>query len=330
MTDMKRALVTGGFGFLGSHLVEELLAEPDVQVHVVDNLSSSRLHLDTFLDDLGRPDNLTYDITTVQEFCRTMTDRFDVVFHLASHVGPAGVLAYAGRIATDILEDAKALIDVCIRDGSRLVDVSSSEVYGGGKEGFCSETYPKIIAGPPTARLEYAVGKLAGEVVIQNSSRALGLDGCIVRPFNIAGPRQAPDGGFVLPRFIGQALKGEPLTVFGDGLQIRAFTHVKDIAQGLAVAAERGERGEVYNLGNPLNKTTILDLANQVIAVTGSSSEVEFVDPVDLFGSEYASAADKYPDASKATRELGWAPTRTLEDVISDTVREWKKDHDDA
>jgi UDP-glucose 4-epimerase len=180
---------------------------------------------------------------------------------------------------------------------------------------------PRIVAPEASARLEYAVGKLAAETVLLNLCRAQGLDGLIVRPFNITGPRQSGMGGFVLPRFVGQALAGEDLTVFGDGRQVRAFTHVRDMALGLIHAMRRGAVGEVYNLGNPENRCSILELAEHVREVTGSASGIRFVDPREIYGPLYAEAHDKFPDAAKARRDIDWLSAFGLRDTIDETFR---------
>jgi nucleoside-diphosphate-sugar epimerase len=319
----KRILVTGGFGFIGSTLVEKLVAGPGNRVHVVDNLSTSPIDVGAFLGLLRDPSNLTYNLCSIDQYCRSGRPRptFDEVYHLASVVGPVGVLEHAGRITRMIVDDIYHVMDIAAADGARVLDVSTSEVYGGGRDGYCSEDYTKIIPPKVTVRLEYAVGKLAAEIALVNTSRVTGLHATIIRPFNVAGPRQAPRGGFVLPRFIGQALRGEPLTVYGDGSMVRAFTHVRDIVDGLILTMERGRSGEAYNLGNPENKVTILGLARRVLEVSGSRSRIEFVDPKALFGPLFEEANDKYPDAKRATGELGWCPRRGVDEVITDTLR---------
>src|SRR5205823_9682726 len=128
---------------------------------------------------------------------------------LASVVGPVGVLAHAGRMAGMMVNDTSRMATLALACGARLVDVSTSEVYGGGRDGYCSERDFKIIQPKVTVRLEYAVGKLAAEIALINSTKVTPLRACIVRPFNVAGPRQSGKGGFVLPRFVGQALRGE-------------------------------------------------------------------------------------------------------------------------
>jgi UDP-glucose 4-epimerase len=321
---MTNILVTGGFGFLGSHLVEFLLKNdsPDTYVHVVDDLSTSPLPLEDLLDELGHPDRLTYSITTVESFCQKQPDNhYDEIYHLASVVGPAGVLPHAGRIAVGMLNDTLAIANLALATGARLLDVSTSEVYGGGQEGFCSEAMPKIISTKVSARLEYAVGKLAAEVALLNLCAVRDLDVRIVRPFNISGPRQSGRGGFVLPRFMGQAMTNRDITVFGDGQQVRAFTHVEDIVIGLVQAMRSGKKGEVYNIGNPENRCRIIELAEEVRMITESKSAIVFVDPKSIYGPLYEEANDKYPDASKAMSELGWKCLRGRKDTIEDTFR---------
>lgn len=318
---VKKILVTGGFGFLGSHLVELLLADADNHVHVVDNLSTSPVPLDDLLHEWKNPERLTYTVTGMETFCRSRVgDPYDEIYHLASVVGPAGVLPHAGRIAASIVNDTMAVANLALSCGAKLVDVSTSEVYGGGQDGFCSETMPKIVPAKFSARLEYAVGKLAAETALLNLFETRGLDARVVRPFNVTGPRQSGKGGFVLPRFVGQAMAGVDITVFGDGQQIRAFTHVKDMVAGIACAMRNGKRGGVYNLGNPANRCSILELAEEVKRITATGSRVVFVDPRSIYGPLYEEANNKFPDASKAIAELSWEPRYGRQQAIEDTL----------
>lgn len=322
---MTKILITGGFGFIGGHLIHRLLTgvkeqrRPDV--HVVDNLSTSPVSVETLLGDLNYPPHLTYDICDIYDWLRNGTSNdWDVIYHLASPVGPAGILPYAGKMAHTIIRDTVGLIELAKRCNACLIDISTSEIYGGGQNGYCSEMMPRIVPPKTTVRLEYAVGKLAAETAILNECQINGLRAAIIRPFNVAGQRQSGKGGFVLPRFVAQAMTGEPLTVFGDGSQLRAFTHVEDIADGIVKVGHklnmRGKSGQVYNLGNPDNRTSILELARRVLAIMDSSSEITFLDGREIYGEHYAEAADKYPDATKAMTELNWQPTRTIDDTI--------------
>jgi nucleoside-diphosphate-sugar epimerase len=317
----KSILVTGGFGFIGSHLVEMLLRKPENRVHVVDSMVTSPIELDSYLQQLRGSERLSYDLCTVREFfAKVEIPKFDEIYHLASVVGPVGVLKHSGLILRDMVGDTYNLIDYCLDHGTKLCDISTSEVYGGGRDGYCCENDSMIIPPKISVRLEYAVSKLACEVATVNTCRTSSLNAKIVRPFNVAGPRQATAGGFVLPRFIKQALAQEPLTVYGQGKSVRAFTDVRDIADGIVRTMCCGRSGEAYNIGNPANKTNILDLAQRVIQITGSKSEISFVDPKVLWGPLFEEANDKYPDADRAINELGWRPKAGLEMIIRESV----------
>jgi UDP-glucose 4-epimerase len=311
-----------GFGFLGGHVLEDILLGDDVEhVHVVDNLSTSPVPLEVLLSELPNTERLSYDVTTVREYLSQGPAQFDTIFHLASVVGPAGVLRHGGRIISAIVDDTYALADYALEHKARLVDVSTSEVYGGGRDGLCHEDDDKTVPAETSFRLEYAVGKLAAETALINLQQSSGLDTVIIRPFNIAGPRQSGEGGFVLPRFLAQARLGLPLTIFGDGQARRAFSHVKDLSDGIVRAGRHGSAGTAYNLGNHNNVVTVEGLADAVLRITGSSSEKLFLDPKEIYGPHFVEANDKFPAAGRAIAELGWTPTRGVDEVVQDT---WK------
>ena len=326
----RNILVTGGFGFIGSHLVERLLSEKNTHVHVVDDLSTSPVDVKSYTARIKASNRLTYSICTLRDYLDgDSVPQYDEVYHLASVVGPVGVLKHGGQILGSIVHDTYAVANYCLRAKSRLCDVSTSEVYGGGRDGYCSEKDAMIIPPKISIRLEYAVAKLGAEVALINMARTAGLNVSIVRPFNVAGPRQSANGGFVLPRFILQALSDEPITVYGDGLMVRAFTHVRDIVAGIIRVLRGGKPGEAYNIGNPANKTNILRLAKLVNKMVGTQSPISFLDPKQLWGPLFEEANDKYPDADRAIHELGWVPEFSLEQIIRETVsyiREGRKD----
>jgi len=297
-----RVVVTGGAGFIGRHLVERLL-DADWDVDVVDDLRSGG----------SAPEGATLHAQPVH---KAQPHPYpDVIFHLAGPVGPVGVLHQTGHIVPDIVRDAGRVRDWALFADCPLVYVSTSEVYGSG--GVDDECDPTTFAAAVSARKEYAVGKLAAETMLRDTAA---LDVRIVRPFNVAGPGQRVDGGFVLPRFIAQARANVPLTVYAPGTQRRAFTHVADIVDGLVRVHERGRPGEVYNLGNPANVCDIRQLALEVIAATASHSTIEVVDPRTLWGPGFADAPDKVPMAAKAHIELGWFPTRDRATTIRDAI----------
>lgn len=296
-----------------------LLERPDVTVHVVDNLSSNPVDVETLLQELPESGRLTYDLCSIADYFASGPGEFDQIVHLASPVGPAGVLKHGGRIVSSVVEDTYLLADYAIESRARLLDVSTSEVYGGGRDGLCDEEDDKIVPAAPSFRLEYAVGKLAAETALANLHKRDGLNVVIVRPFNIAGPRQSGEGGFVLPRFVAQAMLGLPLTIFGTGEARRAFTHVNDIARGLMLALDHGRAGIAYNLGHHGNVITVEELAEVVLEVTGSASERRYLDPTEIYGTRFVEANDKFPSAGRAIRELGWEPRRDVHQIVYDT-----------
>ena len=320
----KIILVTGGFGFIGSMLVELLVKDPKNKVHVIDDMSNSPINLGDYLETIERPKNLSYEIITIEKFFqKEKIGHWDEIYHLASPVGPAGVLKHAGRMIQNVVRDGYLIIDYCLKNKTRFLDVSTSEIYGGGRNGYCSESMSKIIPAEMNVRLEYAIAKLAVEAAVINNCHSRGLDAVIVRPFNITGKRQSPKGGFVVPRFIQQAYHGKPITVFGDGSAVRAFTHIEDMAKGLILAMKKGKCGVAYNLGNRANKITILNLAKKIKKTMKSQSKIVFVDPKTIYGNYYEDANDKYPDAKKAIKDLGWKPVLGIEKAVKDAEDEY-------
>jgi UDP-glucose 4-epimerase len=287
-----RAIVTGSAGFIGSHLCD-LLADEGWSVIRIDRRTGPPIEDYPYLPD--------YNV--------------DAIFHLASPVGPLGVLEQAGTIVPQVVETTRIVADWTSHADCPLIYVSTSEVYGSGHAD--TETDVCTFGADSSARKEYAVAKLAAETMLRNSPW---LDARIVRPFNVAGPGQKSEGGFVLPRFIEQALAGKPLTVYQPGTQRRAFAHVRDIARGILATYHHGRYREVYNLGNPDNECTIERLAQEVITATGSSSEVVIVDPVALHGRTFREAPDKIPNIDKARRELLWEPVIDRWHVIADAI----------
>lgn len=281
-----RAIVTGSAGFIGSHLVDRLSADG----------------WDVF--GIDRKDG-----PSIQGIGELPTD-IDAIFHLASPVGPVGVLHQAGWIATEVVECTDIVARWASAYGCPLIDVSTSEVYGSG--GSDAEEDVCTFRPETSARKEYAVAKLAAETMLRNRE----LDLRIIRPFNVAGPRQTSEGGFVLPRFIEQARAGVPLTVYQPGTQRRAFTHVLDIVDGLVGSLDWP--ADVYNLGNPENSVTILELADRVLDALDAHKfafDVEIIDPLTVHGPTFREAPDKLPDARKAHR-LGWCPQWSLDQII--------------
>ena len=315
---MVKAIVTGGLGFIGSHLVDELLRR-GVYVLVIDDARSP-----------SSPPSRAAD-ANYQLIARSVQDTelymwgdkkpVDYIYHLANYVGPVGILDHGGDITIDTLSSAQKVATWSKISGASLVDVSTSEVYGDPTRPN-NEDSPTAIMPGAGARKEYAAAKIAAEKMLLNSN----IDVKIIRPFNVAGPRQRPEGGFVLPRFVLQALTEQDITVYEeDSTPRRAFTHVKDIVNGLIRAAESGWSGRVFNLGNSDNAIGIFELAHEVRnAVSGTKSRIIKIDPVELYGPAYQSAPNKIPDMTTAYMNLGWLPVYGMDDIIKDTIDYWR------
>lgn len=316
---MKKAIVTGGLGFLGSHLVDKLL-ERNIEVIIIDNEVTSTV------DKNFWGDKCNVFIKSIEEVDLNSKEfeNTDIVFHLASIVGPVGVLKHAGDIGKNILGDNLKLRDFCIKNNSMLVDVSTSEVYGHGEA--LKEESQKVFRGDYKVRTEYGAAKMVAEMSLINKSiMEPKLKYHIIRPFNITGPRQRPDGGFVLPRFVIAALTAQPITVYGDGSAVRSFTDVRDICDGILRVVDDSEPNEMWNVGNPNNKMTILELAKLVNKLTkeicGKSSDITFVNPTLIHGDYFSEPVDKVPYIEKIKGRLGWQANIKIENIIRDTIK---------
>jgi nucleoside-diphosphate-sugar epimerase len=321
-----RALITGGLGFIGS-TVSEYFLERDSRVTIVDSLLSNVVDP---ADYLGRYPRATIIESSVSEYLANGAElsAHDLLIHAASFVGPAAILKYQGTIGQEIVSDTSQIIKACLADDVPLVYFSSAEVYG--KSGILREGTDIRVPPYYNARIEYALAKLTSEAMVINS-QTQGLRAVVVRPFNVAGPRQSREGGFVMPTFVQQALGSKPLTVFGSGRQKRAFLGARDLANFLAEHVNNGilADGRIYNVGNPANATTIEDLARRVVELLGSESEIVHLDPKTVYGPLYyeAESFEKLPDIGNA-RALGWEPKVSLEDIILETADFYTRNRD--
>jgi nucleoside-diphosphate-sugar epimerase len=312
---MKNILITGGLGFIGSYCIEKWKSI-GWNITVIDNLSSNAIGE---ASDIASSTSVV--VADIVDTDWKDLGNFDMILHLASPVGPVGVLKHSGKMARIILEDIYWAIEGAKFNNCPLIFVSTSEIYGhrDGKT-YLKEEDDKVLHGDFTVRNEYAVAKLLSELVLSNTGKVdPSFKYQIIRPFNVTGARQLPDGGFVLPRFVYQALHGQDITVYYSGEQIRAFTWVKDIVDGIHLISECSVWNEQWNIGNESNESTILYLAEQVKKLTGSTSTIAHIDPIDLHGPLFAEAPEKIPDSNKV-KQLGWVATKSTDEVIQEVV----------
>ncbi len=314
---MSRILVTGGAGFIGSHLCEALVARGD-EITCLDDLSTGRTHN---LDHLARRPELRFVEGSVLDgkLVEQLISSSDSVIHLASTVGVRRVLEDPLTALRTIVDGTQTILDRADPGRHRILIASSSEVYGKNQARLREDA--DIVMGPTTTpRWTYGAGKAIAEMFALAHHHARGLPIVIARLFNTVGPRQSPAYGMVLPRFIDQALRGEPLTVYGDGEQSRCFCHVSDAVRALIGLHDHPRViGQVVNVASP-ERVTILDLAERVVAATRSSSDLRFISHVDVFGNQFEETPHRDPDITRIGELIGWRPEMSLNDTIAATI----------
>ena len=311
--------ITGGAGFIGSHLTEALL-NAGHQVTVADNFStSSPANLDRVKDHPALQ-VIEMDIVNEPEKVAELIKNCDAVFHLAAAVGVEMVVKNPVHTITTNVHGTENVLTPAAKYGKRTIIASTSEVYGkSGNEKF-AETDDLLIGSPFNSRWCYASSKLLDEFYLMAFHREAALPGTVVRFFNTVGPRQTGRYGMVIPRFVSQAIKNEPLTVYGDGMQSRCFCHVSDVVKALLLLLENKESiGNIYNIGSQ-ELVSIRELAETVIARTKSKSVIKDI-PYDVaYDVGFEDMRRRYPDTSRITELTGWRPEHTLADIIDDVA----------
>ncbi|MEY2982263.1 MAG: NAD-dependent epimerase/dehydratase family protein [Planctomycetota bacterium] len=309
-----RHLVTGGAGFVGSHLVEALLARGD-EVEVLDDLSGGAdgIGAAAVHPRLRRTCASVLDASTV----RSIVDRVDRVWHLAAVVGVPRVLADPRRAVRVNLEGTEVVVDACAAAGVPLVFTSSSEVYGDRAGELLREDDPVSPGATTSMRGSYGASKALAEWALAAVRRESGLPVLVVRLFNTVGPRQRAGHGMVLPRFVEQARKGRPLTVYGDGAQRRCFADVRDVASHLVRLADREDAfGRTFNVGSRV-ETSILGLAQLVRDLAGTGSEIAHVPWREAFPGEERDVRRRVPDLGRLAAAVGSVPATPLEETVA-------------
>ncbi|HOX05371.1 MAG TPA: GDP-mannose 4,6-dehydratase [Planctomycetota bacterium] len=316
------ALITGGAGFIGSHLAEHLLAA-GWRVTAVDDLSTGSIANLRSVE--GRPGFRLYVSSAGDEaLLRALAADAHVVFHLAAVVGVKKVMESAIQTIEKNLHTTETVLKVANLFRLRTVVASTSEVYGANPRESFREDDDSIIGTSRHRRWSYAASKLLDEFHAFAYFYSTSLPVTVVRLFNTIGPRQVGHYGMVVPTFVGQALAGRPITVYGDGRQRRCFTFVKDVVRCLAeLAARPATVGQVYNIGSD-QEITIMDLARKVKAMTGSPSEVVLQSYQEVFGENFVDMERRKPDVSKLRAAIGYAPDTRLEAMLQTVIDELK------
>jgi UDP-glucose 4-epimerase len=315
----QRALVTGGAGFIGSHLCDRLLSEGS-EVYVLDDLSTGAMRNVEHL--MTREDfHLVVDSVLKPAVVNELVNKCDVVYHLAAAVGVRLIIEQPVHTLVTNLEGTEVVLDHCSRFGKRVLVASTSEVYGDHREELPLDEGARRIYGPTTARRwAYADSKAMDEFLALAYHQERNLDCVIVRLFNTVGPRQSGTYGMVVPRFVERALANGPIEIYGDGTQTRCFCHVQDTIGALVgLMGAPSTSGEIYNVGSQ-ERIRILDLASRVLEATGSTSDLEFLPYDQVYGLGIEDMFHRIPSLDKVTAAIGWGPERTLDEILADVI----------
>lgn len=322
MNASKRYLITGGAGFVGSHLSTRLLSSGH-SVTVIDDLSTGTWQ--NIAPLAGEPGfrAVIADMND-PELLNTEVQHADFVFHLASAVGVRLVVEKPVETIRRIVRPTELLVDACSRYRKPILLTSTSEVYGISERIPFREEDPVVIGATVKPRWAYASAKMLDEFYLLAHYKETALPVRIVRLFNTVGARQTGKYGMVLPRFVEAALAGEPLIVHGDGKQKRCFCSILDVTEGLIRVSETAETaGKVINIGSD-DEISILDLAKRVIAVVGSKSEIRFKSYTEVFGADFEDMKRRVPSLERARKLIGWNPVNTIDDMIRQVLDDKK------
>lgn len=318
-----RALVTGGAGFIGSHLAERLI-DSGVEVIVIDNLSTGRLaNLETFRRRPGFQ-FVKGDIRDVN-LVQLLVSQCDVVYHLAAAVGVQLIAdAPVHTIETNIA-GTEVVLEAANKFGRKILLASSSEVYGKSEKIPFGEDDDFVLGGAAFSRWAYACSKAIDEFLGQAFHQQYGLSVISTRFFNTIGPRQTGRYGMVVPRFVQWAIQNEPLQIYGDGQQTRCFCYVQDLIDAvIALMSCEQAAGQVFNVG-ATEEISMEGLADRIIAITGSKSRKEFVPYVVAYGRPIEDMMRRVPNTERIRRTLGWQPKTSLDETLRIIVEHYRK-----
>jgi UDP-glucose 4-epimerase len=311
--------VTGGAGFIGSHLCERLL-DDGCEVYALDDLSTGSMRNIQHLMQRG-DFHLVVDSVLKPAVVNELVHKCDVVYHLAAAVGVRLIVEQPVHTIVTNLEGTEVVLDHCSRFGKRVLVASTSEVYGDPRTEEPFREDDRRVYGPTTQkRWLYADSKAMDEYLALAYHQERDLDCVIVRLFNTVGPRQSGQYGMVIPNFVQAALAGSPLEIHGDGTQTRTFCHVLDTVAALRGLADNpAADGQIYNVGSP-DRISIIGLARRVLQETGSSSELVEVPYDRVYGLGIEDTLHRIPSIEKVGAAIGWAPQRTLDQILADVI----------
>lgn len=314
-----RVLITGGAGFIGSHLADRLVTRGD-DVTIVDDLSTGSMHN---IKALKSSNNFEYfiDSVTNERLLAELVDSADVIYHLAAAVGVKLIVESPTRTMETNIRGTEIVLELAAKKKKRVLITSTSEVYGKRDTVPFQEGNDLVLGPPDKGRWSYACSKLIDEFLAIAYWKEKRVPTVVARMFNVVGPRQTGRYGMVVPSLIKQALAGDNLTVYGDGSQTRCFTHVADATQALIGLAEHPEaNGSVYNIGST-DEISVLELAQRIKRLTRSNSQIVFIPYSQAYEEGFEDMMRRVPDLSKINQLIGYTPTMCLDEILADIIR---------
>ena len=309
-----RVLITGGAGFIGSHLADHYVSKGD-QVTILDNFSTGAKENIAHLS--GKITTVDGDIRNI-DLVEKLTNETDLVLHMAAALGVNTILESPLESMSTNITGSEIVLNTAAKFNKRIIIASTSEIYGKNPKQPLSEADDRVVGAPQKIRWTYSDAKAIEEAMAFALHKEKKLPVTTVRLFNTVGPRQSGRYGMVVPRFVQAALTNEALTIYGDGTQSRVFCHVDDAVQAIAtIAATDSTIGEVFNVGGN-GEVSIKELAEKVIATTKSQSVITYTPYTDAYPAGFEDIQRRVPDISKIKQAIGWAPTKDLETIIRD------------
>ena len=309
-----RVFITGGAGFIGSHLADHYVAAGH-EVTLLDNFSTGSPANIAHLD--GTVKIVNGDIRNI-ELVESLTQDSDLVLHMAAALGVNTILESPLESMSTNITGSEVVLNAATKYNTRIIIASTSEIYGKNPKQPLSETDDRVVGAPQKIRWTYSDAKAIEEAMAFALHQEKKLAVTTVRLFNTVGPRQTGRYGMVVPRFVQAALKNELVTIYGDGTQSRVFCHVADAVKAIATIANTSLTiGDVYNVGGT-GEVTIKELAEKVIAVTGSKSTITYTPYSDAYPAGFEDIQRRVPDISKIKSAIGWSPANDLHQIISD------------
>ena len=315
-----RAFITGGAGFIGSHLADALIARGD-NVTILDNMSTGSTKNIAHLQ--GKIEIHEGDIRD-KALVEKLVEQSDSVFHMAAALGVKNIMEHTLESIDRNFNGSEIVLHAATKYNKRLIIASTSEIYGKNPNQPLNEESDRVVGAPQKIRWTYADAKALEEAVAHTLHKTHGLKVTIVRFFNTVGPRQTGQYGMVVPRFIQSALKNEDITVYDDGSQSRVFCHVEDAVRAVITLSETDSTiGDYFNVGG-VGETTIRVLAAKVIEQTKSTSTIRFIPYSDAYPAGFEDMQRRVPDISKIKKTIGWEPQHSLESIIESVVTSFK------